>query len=311
MNLKANNLMSNRRSFLKASGVLALGSMLPQWSGCKSLAYAAKYPPIGLQVYTLNFLLNAPNADTAQVLKQIADIGIKELETATGGNGLYYGQKPKVFAEMAKDAGLKWIGNHIGGLPRNVPAPATANARPRFRNLRDNVQEIVDDAAEGGCGWVVCSSSAISTMDEIKRTTEVFVKAGDLAASHKIKFAYHNHQSEFDKIEGVSAFDYVLTNTDKNKVFMELDLAWATAAGQDPVALFAKYPGRFPLWHVKDLDKTTGRPCPVGKGKVDFKNIFSNSKLSGVKHTFIEQDGAKTIDDPASSVKWLKENIYR
>lgn len=305
--------MSDRRSFLKASGIIALGSILPQWTAANTLAFAAKYPPVGLQVYTLGFLLNAPGADIRTVLKQIADIGVKELETATGGNGLYYGQKPKVFAEMVKEAGLKWIGNHIGGLPRTPAASAAAStaARPRSRNLRDNIQEIVDDAAEGGCRWVVCSSSSISTLDEIKRTTEVFVKAGDLAAQNKMRFAYHNHQSEFDQIEGVSAFDYVLANTDKKKVFMELDLAWATAAGQDPVALFKKYPNRFPLWHVKDLDKTTGRPCPVGTGKVDFRNIFTNSKLSGVEHTFIEQDGAKTIDDPASSVQWLKSNIYK
>ncbi|MES3019543.1 MAG: sugar phosphate isomerase/epimerase [Bacteroidota bacterium] len=305
--------MSDRRSFLKASGVIALGSILPEWAAANTFAFAAKYPPIGLQVYTLGFLLNAPGADTRAVLKQIAGIGVKELETATGGNGLYYGQTPKVFAEMVREEGLKWIGNHIGGLPRTPQASAAAStaARPRSRNLRDNVEEIINDAAEGGCSWVVCSSSSISTLDEIKRTAEVFVKAGDLAAQNKMRFAYHNHQSEFDQIEGVSAFDYVLTNTDKKKVFMELDLAWATAAGQDPVALFKKYPGRFPLWHVKDLDKTTGRPCPVGTGKVDFKNIFTNSKLSGVEHTFIEQDGAKTIEDPASSVEWLKSNIYK
>ncbi|MBC7758814.1 MAG: sugar phosphate isomerase/epimerase [Phormidesmis sp. FL-bin-119] len=306
--------MADRRSFLKTSGIITLGSIvLPKWAGADPLAYVAKYPPAGLQVYTLNFLLNSPGADTPAVLKQIADIGIRELETATGANGLYYGQQPKVFASMVKDAGLTWIGNHIGGLPRTPPVSASAsiNARPPSRNLRDNVQEIVDDAAEGGCKWVVCSSSAISTMDEIKRTTEVFVIASDLAATHKMRFAYHNHQSEFDKIEGVSAFDYVLTQTNKKKVFMELDLAWATAAGQDPVALFKKYPGRFPLWHIKDLDKTTGRPCPVGTGKVDFKNIFANSKHSGVEHTFIEQDGAKSIDDPASSVQWLKTNIYK
>lgn len=304
--------MSDRRAFLKASGIIALGSVvLPKWSEANYLAYASKYPPAGLQVYTLNFLLNSPGSDTRAVLKQIADIGIIELETATGANGLYYGQKPKVFSDMAKDAGLTWIGNHMGGLPRTTQAPASVNARPRLRNLRDNVQEVVDDAAEGGCKWVVCSSSAISTVDEIKRTTEVFVKAGDLAATNKMRFAYHNHKSEFDKIEGISAFDYVLTQTNKRKVFMELDLAWATAAGQDPVALFKKYPGRFPLWHVKDLDKTTGRPCPVGTGVVDFKNIFANSKHSGVEHTFIEQDGAKTIDDPASSVQWLKTNIYK
>ncbi|WP_079701399.1 sugar phosphate isomerase/epimerase family protein [Daejeonella lutea] len=304
--------MSNRRTFLKSSAMLAIGSSIPNWIVARDSSIAPKYPPVGLQVYTLGFLLNAPGADTRSILKQIADIGIKEIETATGGNGLYYGQKPKVFAEMAKDTGLKWIGNHIGGLPRTPAASATSTAaRPRSRNLRDNIQEIVDDAAEGGCSWVICSSSAISTLDEIKRTAEVFVKAGDLAEQNNMRFAYHNHQSEFDQIEGVTAFDYVLTNTDKKKVFMELDLAWATAAGQDPVALFKKYPGRFPLWHVKDLDKTTGRPCPVGTGKVDFKHIFTNSKLSGVEHTFIEQDGAKNIDDPASSVQWLKNNIYK
>jgi len=305
--------MSDRRSFLKASGIVALGSFLPQCTSSNHLAYTAKFPPIGLQVYTIGFMFNAPGADPRAILKQIADIGIKELETATGGNGLYYGHKPKVFAEMAKEAGLTWVGNHFGGQPRTPAASASvsANARPLARNLRDNIQEIVDDAAEGGCSWVVCSSSSISTLDEIKRTTEIFVKAGDLTAKNKMRFAYHNHQSEFDTIEGENAFDYVLANTDKEKVFMELDLAWATAAGKDPVALFKKYPGRFPLWHVKDLDRITGRPCPVGTGKVDFKNIFANSKLSGVEHTFIEQDAAKTIDDPASSVRWLKENIYK
>jgi len=302
--------MSNRRSFLKASGLVALSTMLPQWAGANPLIYAAKYPPIGLQVYTLGFLLNTPGADTRSILSQIAAIGVKELETATGRNGLYYGQKPKDFSAMVKEAGLTWVGNHIGGLPR-TPSATSANVRPQSRNLRDNIQEIVDDASEGGCTWVICSSSSISTLDEIKRTTEVFVNAGDLAAKNNMRFAYHNHQSEFDKIDGISAFDYVLTNTDEKKVFMELDLAWATAAGQDPVALFKKYPGRFPLWHVKDLDKTTGRPCPVGTGKVDFKHIFANSKLSGVEHTFIEQDGAKTIEDPASSVQWLKRNIYK
>lgn len=292
--------MWNRRSFLKASGAFALGSLMPEWAAAGT---TSKYPPPGLQVYTLNFMMNAPGADTKAILKQIADIGIRELETATGADGLYYGHKPRVFASMVNDSGLKWIGNHIGGLPRGG-----AGASPR-RNLRDNLSEIVDDAAEGGCSWVICSSSSISNTDEIRQTAEIFVKAGDASAKSRMRFAYHNHQSEFDKINGISAFDYVLANTDKTKVFMELDLAWATAAGQDPVALFGKYPGRFPLWHVKDLDKTTGRPCPVGKGKVDFKRIFENSSKSGVEHTFIEQDSAKTIEDPASSVKWLKANI--
>ena len=90
---------------------------------------------------------------------------------------------------------------------------------------------------------------------------------------------------------------------------MEVDLAWATEAGMDPVEMFKQYPGRFPLWHVKDIDRSSKRPCPVGQGKVDFKRIFEQSALSGVQHTFIEQDGAKTIEDPALSVKWMQTNL--
>jgi sugar phosphate isomerase/epimerase len=301
--------MFDRRSFLKATGTLAAASMLPSF-GCSSSILSggkAKYPPIGLQTYTLNFLFNAKDANTADVLKQIAAIGVKELETATGtAEGLYYGYKPKEFAAMVADNGMKWIGNHYGGLPRQASNAGTGMKRI---NLRDNLPQIVDDAAAGGCSWVICSSSAESDMDEIKRTTAVFAAAGERSASHNMKFAYHNHQSEFTKIEGVSAYDYVLGQTNKNEVFMELDLAWATEAGMDPVAMFKQYPGRFPLWHVKDIDPTTKRPCPVGKGKVEFKRIFENSSLSGVQHTFIEQDGAQSIADPASSVQWLKTNI--
>jgi len=297
--------MTNRRTFLKNTAIFTLGCTIPSWTFAGlSGKIALKYPAMGLQVYTLNSLMNSPGADTKTILKKIADIGIIELETATGSGGLYYRHPAKEFAAIVNDLGLKWIGNHVGGLPRSAQVPTGS------RNLRDNLQQIVDESAEGGCGWVICSSSSINTMDEIKRTTEIFIKAGDSASKNRMKFAYHNHQSEFTPIEGISAFDYVLSNTDKNKVFMELDLAWATAAGMDPVALFKKYPGRFPLWHVKDLDKTTGKPCPVGKGKVDFKHIYENSKLSGVKHAFIEQDGSNTIEDPASSVQWLKANIY-
>lgn len=317
--------MFNRRSFLKTTGALAAGCILPALSRGNSLfaGLVGKFPPIGLQTYTLNFLLGSKDADTKAILKQIADMGIKELETATGTTtGLYYGHKPKEFAAMINDVGMKWIGNHFRGIPPIMTTPSAGaggtpagQARPPMSgeprtNLRDNLQQVVDESAEGGCSWVICSSSAVSNMDEIKKTTEIFAKTGEVARKSKMKFAYHNHQTEFTKIEGISAYDYVLGQTNKNEVFMELDLAWATQAGMDPVEMFKQYPGRFPLWHVKDIDPATNRPCPVGTGKVNFKRIFENSKLSGVQHTFIEQDGAKTIEDPAASVKWLKANIY-
>src|SRR5690554_3290886 len=148
--------MFSRRSFLRTTGTLAVVSMLPGLSRGSSMFndFAANYPPVGLQTYTLNFLFNNKDLSTKDVLKQIADIGIKELETATGTTtGHYYGHKTKEFASMVNDLGMKWIGNHVGGLPRTRPANAPARPAPspeaaaamasagQRTNLRDNLQQ--------------------------------------------------------------------------------------------------------------------------------------------------------------------------
>ena len=89
---------------------------------------------------------------------------------------------------------------------------------------------------------------------------------------------------------------------------MELDLAWATKAKQDPVALFKLHPGRYPLWHVKDLDKTTMQPAEVGSGIIDFKRIFDNAGESGMKYFFVEQDMAPhPFEDVTVSYNYLKK----
>ena len=106
----------------------------------------------------------------------------------------------------------------------------------------------------------------------------MFSKSGEACKKAGVQFAYHNHTTEFDQVEGHRPFDYILANTDKDLVKMELDLAWATKANQDPVELFKQHPGRFPLWHVKDRDKNKKNTAEVGSGIVDFKRIFANAK---------------------------------
>lgn len=182
---------------------------------------------------------------------------------------------------------------------------------PKSLNLKENHQELADAAAEGGIGYLVCSSIPVSTLDEIKSAVDVFNKAGEACKKAGVQFAYHNHTSEFDEVEGHRPFDYILANTDKNLVKMELDLAWATKAKQDPVALFKIHPGRFPLWHVKDLDKATMNPAEVGTGVVDFKHIFENAKESGMKYYFVEQDGApQPIQNITNSFNYIKKTLY-
>jgi sugar phosphate isomerase/epimerase len=109
-------------------------------------------------------------------------------------------------------------------------------------------------------------------------------------------------------VEGHRPFDFILSNTDKDLVKMELDLGWATKAGQDPKELFKQHPGRFPLWHAKDMDKVNKAPAEVGTGIVDFKSAFDHAKDSGMKYFFVEQDQApQPLQNVTNSYNYLKK----
>jgi sugar phosphate isomerase/epimerase len=315
--------MTNRRKFLQQSGTFALASiLLPQFGRSNYFFGTNAKQPIGLQLYTLGNLMTT---DTKGTLQKLAAIGYKELESAGSQKGTYYGYKPKEFASMVKDGGMNWRSAHVGGshftLEQIMKMAKTAEDSARIQkmagqiknmskmpNLKENYQQLADEAAEGGLSYLVCSSIPVSTMDEIKTAVDIFSKAGQACKKNGVQFAYHNHQTEFDMVDGNRPFDYILNNTDKELVKMELDLAWATKAKQDPVELFKLHPGRYPLWHVKDLDKNTMNPAEVGTGVVDFKRIFDHAKESGMKYFFVEQDGApQPIQNVTNSYNYLNK----
>jgi len=273
-------------------------------------------------LYTLGNLMTT---DPKGTLQKLAAIGYKELESAGSQKGNFYGYTPKEFAAMVKEAGMQWRSAHVGGAPFSIEQimkmakTAEDSARiqkmaeqfknmPKMLNLKENYQQLADSAAEGGLTYLVCSSIPVSALDEIKTAVDVFSKTGEACKKNGVQFAYHNHTTEFDEVEGHRPFDYILANTDKELVKMELDLAWATKAKQDPVELFKLHPGRFPLWHVKDLDKNTMNPAEVGTGVVDFKRIFDNAKESGMKYFFVEQDQApQPLQNVTNSFNYLNK----
>ena len=312
--------MATRRKFIQQTGTFALAGLLtPAFSKAGLFSHKPAYP-IGLQLYTLGNLMTT---DTKDTLQKLAAIGYKEVESAGSQKGNFYGYTPKEFAAMVKNAGMNWRSAHVGGAPYSMDQimkmakTAEDSARiktymekfkdaPKPLNLKENYQQLADDAAEGGLSYLVCSSIPVSTMDEIKTAVDVFTKSGEACKKNGVQFAYHNHVTEFDDVEGTRPFDYILNNTDKELVKMELDLAWATKAKQDPVELFKLHPGRYPLWHVKDLDKTTMQPAEAGTGIVDFKRIFDNAKESGMKYFFVEQDGApEPLQNVTNSYNYL------
>jgi sugar phosphate isomerase/epimerase len=168
------------------------------------------------------------------------------------------------------------------------------------------MQEIVDEAAEGGLKYLVCANAPTGTLEEIKSTVDILNKTGEATKKAGIQFAYHNHDMEFHEVEGKVPYHLLLSETDPHNVKMELDLAWAIKGGQDPVDLFAHHPGRFPLWHVKDLDASHVNILPVGSGTIDFKRIFAHRSAAGMQHFFVEHDMPK---DAYASIKSSYEYI--
>ena len=313
-----------RRKFLQSGTLAAASLLLARYAKAGILPDRRAFPSSGLQLYTLGNLMTT---DAKGTLQKVAAIGYKEVESASSQKGNWYGFKPKEFAAMVKDTGMTWRSAHIGGAPFSVDQimkmakTAQDSARiqkmmagfknmPKQLNWKDDYQQVADDAAEGGLSYAVCSSIPVSTLDEIKTAAEVFSKAGEACKKNGVQFAYHNHTTEFDEVEGHRPFDYILGNTDKNLVKMELDIAWATKAKQDPVALFKMHPGRFPLWHVKDLSKSSQQPEEVGAGTIDFKPIFDDAKESGMKYYFVEQDGAPLpLQNIANSFNYIAKML--
>jgi sugar phosphate isomerase/epimerase len=315
-------IMATRRKFIQQSGTLALASLLAPGLSRAAFFSGATSHSIGLQLYTLGDLMIT---DAKGTLQKLAAIGYKELESAGSKKGNFYGYAPKEFASMVKDLGMTWRSAHVGGAPFNMEQvmKMAKNVEDSARikkmmedsknwtkplNLKENYQELADKAAEGGLTYLVCSSIPVSTLDEIKTAVDVFSRTGEACKKVGVQFAYHNHTTEFDMVEGHRPFDFILSNTNKDLVKMELDLAWATKANQDPVELFKQHPGRFPLWHVKDLDPETKKPTEVGKGYVDFKHAFDNVNESGLKYFFVEQDFAPDpLQNVTNSYNYLKK----
>jgi sugar phosphate isomerase/epimerase len=298
--------MSNRRAFLKNSGTLILGGMMMNLPSRGSSLFKASIPAPGLQLYTIGAQLDE---DLDGTLKSVATIGYKNLESAFSRKGGFYGLKPKEFADKVQNLGMTWQSHHAIGAPFK-PRPGADGkivSLPPMKNLRDNHQEIVDDVAAAGIPYLVCPGTPIETLDEIQQSMEVLVKTGEACKKAGIVFGFHNHTKEFEMVEGKTPMEMFLTQIPADVLKIELDLGWAVKAGVNPVAMFKKNPGRFPLWHVKDLDKEQ-KPAEVGTGSVDFKTIFANAETAGLKYYFVEQDAApKPIENITTSIKNLKK----
>ncbi len=269
--------MTTRRNFMRQTGAVAAGTMLlPSFT----LPSFKPEKDLGIQLYTFRKEMEANALGT---LQEIAAIGIKKIESAGSAKGLYYGLSPKEMKDACDDLGMKLVSGHV--------------------HLDDKWQQTMEEAVASGQKYLICSSmpSDGQTVDNYKRVAEEFNKAGEECRKMGMNFGYHNHAYEFDAENGTVLYDVLLDNTDPGLVHMELDLGWVIVAGKDPLDYFKKYPGRFPLWHLKDMDMSKKESTEFGKGGLDIAKMLEHKKESGVKHIFIEQE--EYASTPLESMK--------
>jgi len=271
--------MTSRRDFLRSSGCLALSALLLPLSS-EAAKGTAKIKNVGIQLYTVR---NEMLADAVGTLKQLAAIGYKELESARSEKGLYYGLEPKEIKKVTEDLGMTLRSGHVA--------------------VDKDWECTVAAAAETGQDYLICSSlpSGGQTVSNYKRCADIFSKAAEDCRKADIIFGYHNHEEEFEKDNGQVLYDVLLTETDPDHVKMEMDLGWLVLSGHDPIAYFNKYPGRFPLWHLKDMDKSKMQSTEFGKGAIDIKKLLQNADKSKMKYFFVEQE--EYTGEPMDSVK--------
>ncbi len=293
--------MTSRRDFVKTTSLLSAGMFLSP-SFLKRDKQA-----IGLQLYTVR---DAMQADPAGTLAKVAAIGYNSIETATyTGTETFYGMDAAAFAKLAKSNGLTLRSGHyrLGEEQQN-------GADVKGTLLHD-WQKAVDDASALGLSYMVCaylSDNERKGLDHYKQVADDFNKAGEICKKANIQFCYHNHSFEFDKQGDQYPYDILLNQTDKNLVKMEMDLYWIKKANQDPMAIFNQHPGRFPLWHVKDMDNTPDKAfAEVGSGTIDFKEIFKHADKAGMKYFFVEQDKCpgSPFDSITKSYNYIKQNL--
>jgi sugar phosphate isomerase/epimerase len=268
------SIMNSRRSFIKQSGLIAASMAV-----APSLAFEAPKKVVGLQLYSLRDIIGK---DVTGIIGKVAAIGYKEVETY--GYSLkdgFWGLDAKAFSSLLKQNGLTAPSGHY-------------DMGAFFNGKTDELKSYIEAAKITGGEYVIIpwlDAAVRKTADDYKKIVDKLNLAGTMCKEAGLKLAYHNHDFEFKKFGDTNGFEMMLNGTDKKLVDFELDLYWAVRSKADPIALFKKYPDRFKLWHVKDIDK--GNPAvntEVGQGAVDFKAIFAEQKLAGVKHYFVEHE---------------------
>ena len=276
----------DRRDFLRLSGAAAATGVAASLTG--GVSAMRKTVPVGLGLYTVR---GEMAKSVPATLDKIAEFGFGEVEFAG-----YFDHSAAEVADMLKNSGLKSPSAHV---PVEV--------------FESGFERALEYAAATGQKYLIMPwvQQSERTVERYKELFDLLNIAGEKAKAAGVKVAYHNHEFEFEMLDGVQPYEMLLERTDPDLVMLQLDLYWLKVAGVDPLALIERFPGRVPLVHVKDRT-AGGKMTEVGAGAVDFARVFAASEKAGLQHYLVEHDNP---EDPfasvAASIGYLKKSFPR
>lgn len=266
----------HRKDFIKLSSLGFLGLY-----SCGISPFKKRQNTLAIQLYTVR---DAMSANPEKTLERLAAMGFTGLEIYAY-NSTFFGKSRQEFQRILKNTGLRVISSHH----------ITGNFNKGQGTLLYNWEKSVEDLHFIGSEYMVCSYlfPQERNLENYKKLPELLENSGKVTKEAGIQFAYHNHDFEFEKFDdNRNVYDFILENSSPELVKMELDLYWISKAGIDPLMYFEKYPGRFPLWHVKDMKAGTKDFTEIGNGTIDFERIFKAGKQAGLQYWFLEQDSS-------------------
>lgn len=278
----------DRRTFLGTLAVTGGGLLLGACAASGGMTGPTASSNIGLQLYTVR---DRMRSDFEGTLAEVAAIGYREVEPHD-----YFGRTPQQVRQILDRLGLT--------------APAAHIALTRFR---EDLPAVLDSAAIVGHRYVVVPSldAQLRNADGFRTVADELNRYGRAARERGMRVGYHNHDFEFASLPGGgTGMDLLLAGTDPDLVDFELDLYWVLRGGRDPIELFDRHPGRFSLWHVKDMADRAGnqRMADVGTGEVDFRALFDRAGAAGLRHFFVERDDPS---DSMASIRTSYTNLWQ
>lgn len=291
-----------RRTFIQTTGILGAAALLP--ISCFAGIGNSHYK-LGYQLYSVR---DAMAKDPIATLKDLKAMGYQDFEAYgyDAEKGSFYGYKASAFKDILDDLELTMTSGHYAF------APFLDKSEDELKRFVDQCIQGAKDVNSGYITWPWIAPEQ-RNIETFKLMAEKLNLIGEQVTNAGLGFAYHNHGFDFEDHKGENGFDIILSETDPALVKLQMDLYWVMhSSKKTPKELVSDQPGRYVMWHIKDMDKLTRDYTELGNGSIDYNQILPDPKKSGLEYFYIEQGGnfaESSMKSAAQSAEFFKRKL--